>query len=321
MTYSAGNKIVPTDIVSFVGNTDSNLAYASSIAATAKAAALWGVGYGDRGYGQSAYILTSPTGGTKVKASLWHDLYAAINVMASHQGTPGANFDLTKFTSGLPIKTIANISALLSTLDTARFSTNGGASMTLTVGAFTSTRSSTWGSGNTSIFTDVDVAFVSEDAARYFFNSGGEIRLSFAHPNGATSQDIAWRTIFTNIGTLSLKANSFTRSGVAGTLLNGGNAGYYGLTTTNQTFLDGTNIGSGAYSANDVTVQIMAPVITGSNGAKGATIRFRITLADQHNTGFQDLVAAGTNVSFSYLKATGILTGINNPTASLITSF
>jgi len=61
MTYASGGLIQAGDYNGFVGNTAPSSAYTSSLAATDKVAALIGVGYGDRGYGQTSTNLAVVT--------------------------------------------------------------------------------------------------------------------------------------------------------------------------------------------------------------------------------------------------------------------
>ena len=71
MTYSIGGTIQAADYNGFVGTTAVNLPYASSIAATDKVAALIGVGYGDRGYGQTSTTLADVAAGNTVTCLLY----------------------------------------------------------------------------------------------------------------------------------------------------------------------------------------------------------------------------------------------------------
>jgi hypothetical protein len=188
--------------------------------------------------------------------------------------------------------------------------------MTLTSNALTITRASTWGAASGGITAVATVSFTSEDAARYFFNSGGEVRFAISHPTGST-QNTNWNTALTNVGTVAFKAHSTTRTGTAGTPTA---IGYYELTTSDQSILSGA-IGSGAYSTNSIAVSARAATITGANGAKGSQIIFTITLTDSHTNAFSDICAAGTAVTFAHLKATAVLSGIVSPTFATTTNW
>jgi hypothetical protein len=326
MTYAKGSTVLAADYNAFTGGLDVTSAFASSAAATSTAAGLLGVGYGDRGYGQTSISLPPLVVGQTIIGSAWSNLRSAVALMASHQGTASTlNPPSTEFNIGSSIKaeaiatTAYDFASMLSSVDANRFNTNGGASMTLTASAITIARGTTWGtSGAPNITCTVDVTWATEDAARFFFNSGGEIRLALAHPVTTTTQDANWNSVLAALGTFALKANTFTRSGSSGTPAA---IGYYQLTGSTQRAFDGTNIGTGAYTANDVYVDVLYQNYTGTNGAKGRTVRFIITLQDQHSNSFYDQVNAGTNAVFSHLKATAVLSGIATPTFTAVVGF
>lgn len=181
--------------------------------------------------------------------------------------------------------------------------------MTLTTNVASSTRTSPWGGGTSSISCEFSVTFEDENSARYFFNTGGEIRLALDHPDTSTQQDTNWNNILDDL-VVAFRAHTTTRlSGSTGHGYNGEDGydsrGYYELTTTYQTVYDGINSGTGSYSTNDYHVEAKANSITSENGAKGSEIWFRVTLTDQHTNEFFDEVKGGTNVTLSHLRATG----------------
>ena len=317
MSYAQGQGIAAADYNTFTGGIVNTSAFASAAAATQKVSALLGVGYGDRGYGQATPALAVKASGNTIAAADWSNLRTAIANIASHQGTAVTQLPPAgDFVAGANVKaettaatTTYDFATMIANIDNNRFNTNSGASMTLTSNALTITRSGTWGAGNAGITCGATATFASEDAARYFFNSGGEIRFLVSHPSGS-AQDNSWNLALAAVGTISFKANATSRSGNGATPAN---IGYYQLTTTNQTILSG-NIGTSAYAANTITVSARAASITGLNGAKGTQIIFTITLQDAHTNSFSDVVATGTSVVFSHLKATAVLTGIASPT-------
>ena len=86
-----------------------------------------------------------------------------------------------------------------------------------------------------------------------------------------------------------------TRTGSGGTPST--TTGFYDLGSSYATIFEGTNIGSGAYSANDVLVQ--AKVV-------GAVVTFQITLDDQHTPtapSAVDTVESGTKADFTVRKS------------------
>jgi hypothetical protein len=171
--------------------------------------------------------------------------------------------------------------------------------------------SSTW--FNAITFTQT-VTFASGDAARYFFNAGGQIALTFTHPTGSGINGL-FNALGTACGTLVISSpNSGTvsiasvgydgikkliGSGTVTTLLP--NVGYWGMTTNNQEvfkqFGGSFTGGSGAsYSQNYLSVNVKTNGAQGSNGDNGSTITIT-TLWDESPNGLT--AQAGTTVSLT----------------------
>lgn len=323
MSYAQGQNIAASDYNGLTGGQAPTVAFGSAAAATQKVSALLGVGFGDRGYGQTTPALTAIASGDAITAAKWVDLRTAIANMASHQGTDTTLLPpASEFVAGQAVKAEASATSsydfatMIANVDTNRFNTNSGASMTLTSNALTITRAATWGGSSGGITAVATVSFASEDAARYFFNSGGEVRFAVSHPTGST-QDNNWNTALSSVGTIAFKAHSTTRTGTGGTPAS---VGYYELTTTDQIILSGA-IGSGAYSTNSISVSARAASISGANGAKGSQLIFTITLTDSHTNTFSDICSSGTAVVFAHLKATAVLSGIASPTFATTTNW
>lgn len=328
MSYSQSQTIQANDFNSLAGTTASNIAYSSSALATQKVAALLGVGYGDRGYGlqspKISYTISPKSTGDVISKTEWLNLRNSIETISLHQGTPTTLLPPTsRFAIGSTIyaestpATPYSFATMITNIDNNRFNTNGGASMSISSSVGTFTRGTAWGSGNTGITCQVKAMFASEDEARYFFNTGGEIRFIVSHPIGSV-QDNNWNSVLANVGTIAFKAHSTTRSGTSATPNT--SLGYYELTTSDQIILSGI-IGTGAYSSNSILVKVRADTITGANGAKGSQIIFTISLTDAHNTGFTDSCSSGTAVAFSLLKASVYIPGITSPSISLYSAW
>jgi hypothetical protein len=211
--------------------------------------------------------------------------------------------------------TAVDIGDLLNVLDANRLKYQA-ANMSLSSLA-SSTRGSAWGGGAGSITCEFQVTFSSEDHARYFFNTGGELRIQLAHPSTATARDVSWNTVLSGFNA-AFRANGTSKLG--GNYGYGANIGYYQLTTTYQTIIDGANTGAGVYTSNDFVVQARAVTITGANGAKGNVILFRVILTDEQTNAFQDVVQSGTVATLQQLRATGAYT-IAAPSSAVVTAF
>lgn len=292
MAYGTGQRIAAQDLRDFSGSPTSGnnalTAHPNVASAQDKAGALWGVGYAQRGYGQTSPSLTLPDSGDRVTAADWNSLFTIMDNLAAHQGS---SITSRSVSPGDRIAEFANLGTDLQTLDANRFDAAGGWSWTLLA---TDTRSSTWSS---TIGSEAAIAWASGDEARYFFNAGGRILLRPRHPVTSTPQDSNWNSILANrvgdINIYAIMADQTSASNPFGTITS---IGYYGSAGFFQNVYDGTNIGTGAYSSNDVLIQIRrssAADVSG-NGDNGDVINIRIFLSDEHTNTFYDQVAAGT---------------------------
>jgi hypothetical protein len=204
-----------------------------------------------------------------------------------------------------------SIPDLLSLLDTNRLNYQIG-NMTLASVAST-TRSATWDSF---IQAGFSIQFASEDAARHFFNTGGELRLAFAHPNTSTSQDADWHAMLDN-SNIAFRAHSTTKLSGNGT---GSSIGYFELTTDWQQCF--TFVGTGAYSANSMVVYAKADTIPGVNGGKGSLVYLYANFNESHTNAFYDVAQAGTVATLSHLRAGAVLSTLPAaPTCSVSVAF
>jgi hypothetical protein len=295
MTYSTGNIITAADYNSFVSTVNGAI----------------GTGSGSKGYGQSALSTVSAT--DQITAAQWTALLNAVATAATHQGTsvdiPGASdtgypassdtihaFDGSQTIGGQAYS--YDLSSAVTDIDTNYQNVDAGQQTTLGT-QHTSQRGSAWGGevGSAAINSDVTVTFADNNAARYFFNTGGEIHITLDQPTATTTQSQNWESIFdTSIGTIKMGYTGTTRTGSGGTPST--TTGFYDLSTSYATIFEGTNIGSGAYSANDVLVQAK------SDGA--GVITFQITLDDQHaptSPSTVDTVESGTKADITIRKS------------------
>ncbi len=318
MTYQTGFSILASDYNNLAGETAYNQAYGSSVLATNKTSAIYGVGYGDRGYGQNGINLPVKNANEKVQSTDWTLLLDTITACSLHSGAdismlPNASF----FTSGQSIvpanSGLTHLSNSIASINNSRLNTSIG-STTLFSNVLTMTRSTTW-SGD--ITGSINVTFSSDNAARFFFNSGGQIRFLLSHPNGSTPQNTSWLSTLSNIGIISFSAHNTARAGTLGVP---SAIGYYESLSSDLLILNGENLGNAGYTTNDTFVYVRNNG-TSVNGSKGFTLTFTFTLQDQHTNAWSDLVASGTNVTVSVLKATTYLTSIETPTVSILSNW
>ena len=183
MTYSVGGLIQAVDYNGFANDT-----------AGANINGIWSTGTTDAGYGQSALGTVAAT--NTVTATQWASLVNTISSIASHQGTT-----ITARTA----PTAGNIISILAALNTdlTNCTTNRGnavANGTQFTG-WTGTNSVTGGKSGASwamTFTNT-VTFASADAARYFFNAGGRIKIDVAKSSTGNTGDPEWNDLATTL--------------------------------------------------------------------------------------------------------------------------
>ena len=307
MAYSKYGKIEANDL-------GSTLLGAPTSTASTNINSTWSTGNGKGGYGQTA--VASVASNSKLLASQWAGVISTVNAVASHQGT--AITAISVPSTGSPVVHYESLPTNITNVFNGRnnAAAQGSTSVTNTV------NSSTW--FNAITFTQT-VTFASGDAARYFFNAGGQLALTFTHPTGSginglfNSLGPACGTVVIsspNSGTVNIASVGYEGikkiggSGATTTLLP--NVGYWGMTTTNQEVFKqfgGTfQSGGGTYSQNYLSVNVKTNGAQGSNGDNGSTITIT-TLWDEVPNGLT--AQAGTTVSLTvrppsttYLTAT-----------------
>lgn len=156
-----------------------------------------------------------------------------------------------------------------------------------------------------------DVSFTTADRARYFFNSGGEIRFTFTRFGGSpTSQNASWTSILST-ATAQLPSFGANKPGTGLTPSNGQN--FYRLSSTYTTWY--TISGSSPYGSN--TLRISARCMGGPSNNSTGTVRqfqFLIELIDGYTDPGPpapgDLVDGTFELTVSTLEATGALSPI-----------
>jgi hypothetical protein len=278
MSYSQGGLIEATDYNGFVASVNAN----------------WGVGSGDRGYGQTNTLSTVAATNT-VTATQWATLIARIDSMRQHQS--GVTSGLTQPTVGDTIAFLSTLSGQISTIDTNRLSRNVGVTQLVTANA-----SGTW-NGTVQAVRECRFTFASANAMRYFFNAGGTVTFNTFNSSfsGNTKSD-NWNTI---------KGNA------SATVTN--SVFWNNLSTSNFTL--GTWSGSGAdYNLNVLTLQARLDAAPGSSTA----ITLRAFFQDGASDTFDDTVlgtarvdAAANGAATTFLTNTwGTPTAANNVTVT-----
>jgi len=264
MAYSSGGLIAATDYNTFASGATTNASNNLNF--------VWSTGNGSYGYGQTAVGQVAST--NTVTATQWASLINTLNNALTHQAGSGSGISAP--TAGGTITWLSTLSSSIGTAYSNRLNyaaqgstTTGsgyGYEITGTNATFsgTFTRTITWSSG---------------DAARYFFNCGGQINwviTSAANNNGTLrSADLATQWATYQAGG-SIKNNSAVpRTGSGGTVNTSATSlGYWSLTTSAQTISQITSANYRyEYNSDYTYVQAYTSAQNASgNGDHGAVI-------------------------------------------------
>lgn len=232
MTYTAGGLIQATDYNGFASTT-----------AGANVNDVWSTGSTDKGWGQTALATVSAAG--TVTATQWADLVNRISSMGSQTNTTITS--RVAPTSGSTISILAAVNTDLTNITTNR---NNAVAVGTQFTGWTGTNSktaATSGATWTITFTNT-ITFASADAARYFFNGGGLIKIDVSKTATGALGDPEWNDLANTLcgdiyisgvaASHTIAATAYTGvtkiggTGTPNTLAT--TLGWYNLTTTNQ---------------------------------------------------------------------------------------
>lgn len=179
MAYSAGGLIEATDYNGFVSTTSG-----------ANVNDVWSTGSTDSGWGQSALATVAAAG--SITATQWASLVNTISSMASQTGTT-----ITSRSAPVAGNTIEILAALNTDLTNITANRLNAVANGTQYTAWTGTNSKTTAtSGATWSITFVNtVTFASADAARYFFNAGGRIKIDVSKTATGDLGDPEWNDL------------------------------------------------------------------------------------------------------------------------------
>lgn len=263
MAYTSGSTILAADYNGFVGPT------ASGGTAGANLNDIWGVGSGDKGWGQTA--VTNAAALDIVTATQWSSL---VNTLATAGTQTGTTITArTAPVAGGTIGILAAVNTDLTAVTTGRG--NAAASGTISstwTGAISKLTATGSGAAAWTITWTQTVTFPSAAQARYFWNAGGLVALEMNFTNTTTpaDNDADWQRLVGYVGSLRMsgRVNSnsqtiagvtytgFTRGGTGGTQTTlASTTGWYSLTpaaaaTTMLQINDATYL----YTSNNVKV-------------------------------------------------------------------
>jgi hypothetical protein len=285
-----------------------------------KIVAVLGNGSGNSGYGQQARINSVAVAeGTKVTINEWANL--RFDIINAYKHINGVNPTTAQVSEGNTIRYTSSFTPDTGTLDvpqkqyddwanniiTNRFGIAGGESATTT--AVSQSRTGSWSSQCT---CTIQFYWANSDQARYFFNSGGKIRISASRSGGAASnQNTAWTSLLSSAGTQSFggalpNANTTPNDGT----------NWYRTSSTFQTFYTAT--ASSPYGSNNYQIQSRCVDVGSNSSGTSASGEIRVIFTDgyvdpatsPHSPSTippEDVVDGTLTVSASILFATGIM--------------
>lgn len=229
-----------------------------------KAEVLLGPGFGTNGYGQTVLSREYTAGVDVIRKSHWDAIrYDIINLRTHQDGVPPLvtsvnRGDLISYGAGSPN---TDYDTLLEIAAANKFKIGPGQFVVTSRG----TRTHTTGWKNYA-YCVITLTFADSNRARYFFNSGGKIRVSTSRTGGSsTSQNTSW----TNI----LAAAATQEFGV----LNGA-VNFYTLTNSFQTYY--RTSGSTPYSTNSYRLEARTPAVANNSSGTASVVEIRVYLED-----------------------------------------
>ena len=179
MTYAINGLIQATDYNGFVSTT-----------VGANVNATWSTGTTDAGYGQSALATVSAAG--VVTATQWASLVNTVASMANHQGT--VITARVAPTTGNLIQVLANVNADITNCYNNRGNASASGAQFTTISGTNSKTTATSGATWTITFTNT-ITFASADAARYFWNAGGLVKIDVSKTATGQTGDPEWNDL------------------------------------------------------------------------------------------------------------------------------
>ena len=233
MTYSSGGLIEATDYNGFIStNSGANIN------------GVWSTGSSDFGWGESA--LTTVSAASTITATQWATLVNQISAMGSQTGTTITS--RTAPVAGNTIAVLSNINTDLTSITANRGNAAASGSQYISWSGTSGQTNNITGVNSTITFTHT-VTFASVNAARYFFNAGGLVKIAFGKSSTGNMGDPEFNDLAQTLcgsifisGRINSGAQSIAGVTYTGTTKIGGTGspntlttttGWYQLTTSN----------------------------------------------------------------------------------------
>ena len=277
------------------------------------------VGYGPYGFGQPN-PLTVVAAGDSITSAQWTSAISRISLMANHMGISSQLKPTDPTTVNDVIKYDIDYYNNLTPLNDNLFSAVAQGTPT----SITGTCTSTW---KQQCYFDHVITFPTADQARYFFNAGGQLKMTYSSPVGTTNKiDYLMNQLALDVGTVVISGmgtNVPLPNGVkiAGTTYTGitqianrftntyidRDLGYYRFPSSAVSNFNNLNtlaltqtsrLGLSTYLDTNLKVRIMSNGTQGSNNDNGNIITIRSIFDEVPDGGAGDsTVSAGTTAT------------------------
>ena len=287
MSYVLGGKIEASDYNGFVGipasGNNALSKFTSEATANGKLGAIWGVGYGRWGWGQTSNPISTVSQGDIITATQWDNVGNIVTACGARLNAVSTTGIDNAIAAGDPILFQSTLSSTISAINSNKNSTNQPGGVYSAV-LYEQTLTTSW---NTAKDIYVSYTFSSGDQARYFFNTGSWLMIRpriVSTP--ITPQDTAWQTFLNEIGDIRIFGETASRTGTAGTIAG---SGYWDYNASTWTVLMDVTSGSGAYTSDlrfYCAAKINGATNVSGNGDNGAVVDVRVYFDDFHNSGW-----------------------------------
>jgi hypothetical protein len=246
-----------------------------------KVVSVLGTGSGNSGYGQT---LNSTAVGLDSRVTINEYANLRLDIINAWVHQAGSTPTTVTVAEGNTIRfsavdaPITTYDDLANTLIANRFNVGAGQSAVAIPASSPRSRTYTGGSDiwNSSISCTIDVQWPSANAARFFWNSGGQIRITSSRTGGSsTTQNTQWTSILSSAGTQSFGGNN---PGTGTSPMDGQN--WYRLTNSFQTYY--TLAGSSPYGSNSYNLQARVTDTADNSSGASANSQFRVLFVDNY---------------------------------------
>ena len=285
MTYVSGGLIQAADYNGFANDSANNIN------------AVWGTGSGDKGWGQTA--ISNVAVGATVTATQWATLVA--NLATSGSQTSSTLTSRTQPVAGNIIAVLANVATDINTVTNNRGNAAGSGTE---YGVFSGTTSKTTNTGSgqsawTITFTHT-VTFASANAARFFWNAGGIVRIKYGKSSTGTDHDPDWNTFAGLCGSINLTgrvngaAQTIAGTSYTGTTRIGGSGGTQTTLATTTGWYNLTTSPTTIFQLNNTVSPYAPEFIRTTATATSATVLTLVTTWSDDGTG---VIGATSNIT------------------------